>query len=116
MQPVASKTHDTETLISLCSLTMAAFYDISDATGRIINKEFILMLTQFVNQIEHHPENLFVQAEIMARIKRDTVSDVTGWFQTIRAFWRKFQVRQPITGRNSRVQCGSVERDCQETL
>ena len=68
------------------------------------------MLTQFVNQIEHHPESLFVQADIMARMKRDTVSDITGWFQTIRAFGRRFSVHQPITGRNGHVECRCVEQ------
>jgi hypothetical protein len=75
------------------------------------------MLTQFVNQIEHHPESLFVQAEIVARIKRDTVSAVTGWFHPIRAFWRRFRVHhQPVTGRNDRVQRGRVERGWRETF
>jgi hypothetical protein len=78
------------------------------------------MITQFSNQIEYrastHPESLFVQAEIMARIKRDTVSTVTGWFHPIRAFWRRFRVHQPVTGRNDRVQRGCVEQGWQETL
>ena len=116
MQSVAFETHNAETFISLCSLTMAAFYDIINATGCVINKEFILMITQFVNQIEHHPESLFVQEEIMARMKRDTLSAITKRLHAIRAFWRRILVRQPPAGRNVHAQCGGVERGCQETL
>jgi len=74
------------------------------------------MITQFVNQIEQHPESLLTQAEIMARMKRDTSDGITGWFHTIRVCWRKVFAGQPATGRSSRIQCEGVERGCQATL
>ncbi len=74
------------------------------------------MITQFVNQIEQHPESLFVQAEIAARMKRDTLSTVAERFHSIWAFWRKIAERQPSAGRNAHVlQCGGMGRGCQET-
>ena len=74
------------------------------------------MITQFVNQIEHHPESVFVHADTMARMKRDTLADATGWFHNIQAFWRRISARQPRVNRNIHVQCGDVKRGCQETF
>jgi hypothetical protein len=72
------------------------------------------MITQFVNQIEHHPESLFVQATIMARMKRDMLFTITKRLHAIRAFWRRFSVRRPPGGRNIYVQRGGVKRNCQK--
>jgi hypothetical protein len=78
------------------------------------------MITQFVNQIEHrsntHPESLLVQATIMARIKRDTLSAITKPFHAIRAFCRKVSVRWSAADRNAHVQCGDMGQGCQETV
>jgi len=74
------------------------------------------MITQFVNQIEQHPETIFVQAEVTARMKRDTESSIAKRLRAIRAFWLKVAVRQPAASRNIRVQCGGVEQGGQTTV
>ena len=74
------------------------------------------MITQLVNQIEHHPESLYVQAEVTARMKQGILNDVTGWFHSILAFWRRFFVRRPANDRNERIQCGGMEQGCKGTL
>jgi hypothetical protein len=74
------------------------------------------MITQFVNRIEHHPERLFVQATIMARMKRDTLSSITKRLHAIRAVWRRVSVRRPPAAGNAHVQRGGVKRNCQEAF
>ena len=91
------------------------FFVLVIATGCVSNKEFILMITQFVNQIEHHPESVFVHADTMARMKRDTLSGITGRFRSIRAFLSRVSPGHTQTRRNLRTQCRDMERSGQTT-